>query len=334
MDESKCSIRKAQHAGLEAVVIENGLLRLTVMPDLGGKIVSLIRRESGHEFLLQPPQPTRAYQLPIYGDKFEEYESSGFDDCLPTVAECLYPEEPFPGRQLPDHGDVWCLPSGVEIVGEQVTLTTSLRSLPLCITRTVRLRGNRVSLDYKAMNLSESTVKFLWSAHPLLRIESEAEIVLPEEVKEVEIGWSKGARLGRSGDRHSWPSAIDSSGQMVTLNKVTSASAGNAEKLFTPRLSKGLCGMFLPRANESIAFHFDTRVVPYVGIWICQGGWPDNRASKDFTVALEPCNGLPDSLNDAIHRNECATLVGNGSMRWWMEIEANGGAPRFLRGER
>jgi hypothetical protein len=269
----------------------------------------------------------------VYGAPFEEFETSGFDECVPTVVECRYPEEPFPSRQCPDHGDVWCLPSNVEIDGEQVILTTSLRSLPLQFTKKVQLQATTVRIDYEVTNLNQSSVKFLWSAHPLLRIESEAEIVLPEEVKEVEIGWSKGARLGMSGDRRSWPNAIDSSGQMVTLNKVTSATGGSAEKLFTPRLSKGFCGMFLPRANESIAFHFDTRVVPYVGIWICQGGWPDNRASKDFTAALEPCNGRPDSLNDAIHRNECATLVGKGSTQWWMEIEVNGGAPRFSRGE-
>jgi hypothetical protein len=267
MNESRCSIRKAQHAGFEVVVIENALLRLTVVPELGGKIVSLIGRESGHEFLLQPPEPTRAYQLPIYGDRFEEYESRGFDDCLPTVAECLYPEEPFPARQLPDPGDVWCLPSSVEIVRDQIKLSTSLRSLPVFIARTVRLQGNRVRLDYEAMNLSESTVKFLWSAHPLLKVEPGAEIALPPEVSEVEVAWSNDDRLGKAGDRSTWPRAIESSGQRTQLNRLTSASAGTAEKLFTPRLSEGFCGMFFPRANESIAFRFDTRLVPYVGLW-------------------------------------------------------------------
>ena len=123
---------------------------------------------------------------------------------------------------------------------------------------------------------------------------------------------------------------MESSGQMVEVNKVTSASAGTAEKLFT-QLSEGFCGIFLPRSNESIAFRFDTRLVPYVGIWLCQGGWPTSQTSKDFTVALEPCNGRPDSLTDAIGRHECATLSGYGSIQWWMEIEVNGGAPRSPR---
>jgi len=306
------------------------LLRLTIMPELGGKIVSLIRLGSGREFLLQPPEPERAYRRRSYGGSFEVSETSGFDECAPTVAECQYPEEPFLARRLPDHGDIWCLPSAVEIVEEQIKLTTALRSLPLRFTKKIQLQENIVRLDYEATNLSQSTVKFIWSAHPLLTVEPGAEVILPDEVKEVEVEWSKNERLGKSGDRCAWPEATECSGRKVELNRVVSSSVGTAEKLFTPRLSKGFCGMFLPREDESIAFRFDARLVPYVGIWLCQGGWPISRAAKHFTVALEPCSGRPDSLKEAVRRNECAVLGGYGTMRWWMEIEVNSGAPRSL----
>ena len=261
---------------------------------------------------------------------FEDYETSGFDECAPTVAECLYPEEPFLGSRLPDHGDVWCLPSAVEIVGQHICLTTHLRSLPLQIKKTVQLQEKKVRLDYEATNLSQSSVKLLWSAHPLLRVEAGTEIILPKEVKEIEVGWSAQERLGRPGDRCTWPEATERSGRMVKLNRIVSPTVGSAEKLFTPRLSQGFCGMFLPREDEGIAFRFDPRLVPYVGIWMCQGGWPTSRAAKHFTAALEPCFGRPDSLEEAIRRNECAVLRGYESMRWWMEIEVNRGAPRSV----
>lgn len=329
MKQRRCSIRQGLQDGSKAVVVENGLLRLTILPELGGKIVSLIRVESGHEFFLQPREPERASQPSSHGDRFENHETFGFDECIPTVAECFYPEEPFLSRRLPDHGDVWSLPSRVEIVEEGVKLITALRSLPLWFTKKVQLHANTIRLDYEVTNLSQSTVKFLWSAHPLLKIEPGAEIVLPQEVNEVEIGWSRGERLGKSGDRCPWPLTVDRSGKTVELNRVASASAGIAEKLFTPRLSQGFCGVFMPGANENIVFRFDTRIVPYVGIWACQGGWPSNRTGKDFTVALEPCNGRPDSLQEGIVRNECAMLPGCGTMHWWMKIEATGGPPRL-----
>jgi hypothetical protein len=322
------SIRQTRLGSLDAIVLDNGSLRLTVLPELGGKIISLIKNESGHEYLLQPADPGSAYRTRSHGDLFENYEPCGFDECVPTVAECVYPEEPFAASRLPDHGNIWGMPSALEVVDGQITLTSSLGSLPLRLKKKIELLENTVRLNYEAANLSQSAVKFLWSAHPLLRVEPGAEIILPLEVEEVEVSWSKDNRLGKSGDRCSWPRATGSSGQIIDINKVASPSANTAEKLFTPRLSEGLCGVFLPRANETIAFRFDPRLVPYVGVWICQGGWPSSPAGKHFTAALEPCNGRPDSLEKAIGRNECALLGPCGTMHWWMEIEINRCAPR------
>ena len=116
-----------------------------------------------------------------------------------------------PKSRLPDHGDVWCSSSNVEIAGAQVALTTSIRSLPLRFTKKCQMQEKVVRLDYEVTNLSQSDVKFLWSAHPLLRVEPDAEIgILPQEVKEVEVNWSKDERLGKSGDRCTqWPRRLN-----------------------------------------------------------------------------------------------------------------------------
>jgi hypothetical protein len=85
--------------------LDNGILRLLPLRELGGKIVSLVRQESRYEYLLQKG-PDREYRRPVHGDNFEDSSTNGFDECLPTVAKCLYPEKPFLGNALPDHGDV------------------------------------------------------------------------------------------------------------------------------------------------------------------------------------------------------------------------------------
>ena len=332
MKNGTSSIRQTRLGSFDAIVIENAALHLTIVPELGGKIVSLIRRDSGREQLLQPPEPPLTYRMRTYGDKFEEYETSGFDECAPTVAECRYSEEPFAGNKLPDHGDIWTLSATAEIAGEQLCLATDFRSLPLRFTKRIKLQENTVRLDYDATNLSSSSVKFLWSAHPLLAVEPGAEIILPNEVKEVEVAWSAEGRLGKPGSLCTWPKTSDRSGRTVRLNRIVSPSAGTAEKLFTARLTEGFCGMVLSQGKEAIAFRFDPLFVPYVGIWICQGGWPTSRPAKHFTVALEPCNGRPDSLEEAVKRNECATLRSGESIQWWMEIAVSVAALRDLGG--
>ena len=45
--------------------------------------------------------------------------------------------------------------------------------------------------------------------------------------------------------------------------------------------------MFLPAKMKAYVFRSEScGLVPYVGIWICQGGWPIARADKQFTVKL------------------------------------------------
>jgi hypothetical protein len=141
--------RQTLQGSFDAFVLDNDVLRLTIVSRLGGKIVSLVRLESGYEYLLQPPEPERTYRTRSYGDRFEDYETSGFDECAPTVAECLYPEEPFLRSRLPDHGDVWSLPADAEIDGGQLCLTTHLRSLPLRFMKKVQLQEDRVRLSMK-----------------------------------------------------------------------------------------------------------------------------------------------------------------------------------------
>src|SRR5260370_17327927 len=92
---SESSICQTRIASRDAIVVDNGSLRLTVVPELGGKIVSLIRNESGYEYLLQPPDPERAYRPCNYADRFEEYGPSGFDECFPPILASFIPKKPF-----------------------------------------------------------------------------------------------------------------------------------------------------------------------------------------------------------------------------------------------
>ena len=319
-------IERTQWRGADAIVTSNADLLLVAIPGRGGKLASLIRQQSGYEYLLQPAAAHKYREL-VYADDFANGDLSGFDECIPTVAKCRYPSEPAFGKQVPDHGDVWSLPSKLEVVGEKVSFITSLISLPLRFTKTVQLQGNTVRLDYEVANFSHFPLRYLWSAHPLLSVQPETEIVLPEDVDELEIGWSKDGRLGQPGDRCSWPIAKERSRRSIDISKVVSLDEGTAEKLFTPRLSQGSCGLFVRKANESIAFRFDPTLVPYLGLWICLGGWPLDRTTKQLTVALEPCSGRPDSLEEAIKRDECSLIEGHASRRWWLEMEVSAGRP-------
>ena len=308
------------------VVLDNGVLRVRLLPSIGGKMSSLVRLASGHEFLLQGTNS----RIPTFGDRFEDFGPSGFDECLPTVSECRYQGPPFADVLLPDHGEVWSAAWQCEQSGHEARLSCTGQVLPYQLTKRISLKGHEVSIEYEITNRSDKTWRYLWSAHPLLTLESGARIVLPPEVTELLINSSRKNRLGKPGQTCGWPFANVAGNAKDELDVSKSKLAATADKLYTGRLHKGFCALFKPQANESITFRFDTASVPYAGLWLCYGGWPEEAKEPQYTVALEPCNGRPDSLADAIAKGECATISPGDTQRWWLRIEVRQGAPSML----
>jgi len=69
--------------GLNAVVIENNKLRIIVIPELGGKIASVIHKDKNFEFYFQHKEDI--FLKPELYSNFAEFDVSGFDDCFPNV---------------------------------------------------------------------------------------------------------------------------------------------------------------------------------------------------------------------------------------------------------
>ncbi|HLJ86173.1 MAG TPA: hypothetical protein VKZ53_05080 [Candidatus Angelobacter sp.] len=300
------------------ITLQNREIRLVAMPEWGGKIVSIERLESGHEFLLQPAHLSRARN-----NRFEDH-AFGFDDCFPTVTACEYPHGPFQGTMLPDHGELWARPWKHQASGGHLLLSVKATALPCTFQKRIALRGDTVLCEYELESLSDHPFYYLWSAHPLLNVREGCNIILGSGVAQVMVGGSKGKRLGQPGDLCSWPVARIE-GREIDLSVIGPVNNA-AEKLFAGQLLQGSCSVHDPVADETISLHFDTTQTPYLGIWLCQGGWPEDSPGH-FTAALEPCTGRPDSLAEAIERQECAMVLPRQKNRWSMQIRLHRGRP-------
>jgi galactose mutarotase-like enzyme len=312
--------------GFTFITLDNGVIRLVLLPELGGKISSLLRLTSGREYLISCQGERRGFRKPFYGAAFVNYNNVGFDECLPTIAECQYPEGEFAGAQLPDHGDVWALPWQYDIQGEELSLCVAGRSLPYLVRKRLRLEENELVMEYQLQNRSSSAFYYLWSSHPLLNVEPGARIVLPPESDVLLIDSSQGERLGCKGESCTWPVARLSNVESDDLS-VMKSHGNQSDKLYTSRLKNGYCGIHYPRTDESIFFRFDVRTVPYVGLWICHGGIGAYDPTQPYTVALEPCSGRPDSLAEAIARRECSHLLPHATDEWSLRIACSAGLP-------
>ncbi len=298
-------------------------LSVSVIPDLGGKITAIRRVASNRNALLEPSgMPPRLYRRAHCGASFEEYDTSGFDECFPTIAACQSPDDET--KQLPDHGELWSAAWMCHAPGNALDMEARGRaSFPYTFRRRLTITGETLRLDYELESESDQPMRVLWSAHPLLAVSEGSRIYLPPEVDSLFVNWSAGERLGRYGDRCAWPGTDDK-----CLDVLRSPEARTADKLFTCKLCEGFCAFHDRASDESIIFRFDAARTPYVGLWICQGGWPTAQGvEKHFTVALEPCSGRPDALSEAAGRGECLYLEPRAVERWWLEVTLRAGAP-------
>src|SRR5271154_992134 len=168
----------------QTLSLQNNLLQVRILPAFGGKITSLRSTLTGEEFLLPPLQ---SYHRVSSTANFDESDGGGFDECLPSVASC----ESIAGEApVPDHGDLWRIRWNVDSQDGGIVLRADATSRPLSLTRRATLQESSLVLEYELFNLSDSAKTWLWSAHPLLRVDAGDRIVLPREIEDVIVEYS------------------------------------------------------------------------------------------------------------------------------------------------
>lgn len=304
----------------ENVVIAAPDCSAIIIPAYGAKIASLKFR---NQELLHPPLAPigpRTGTMP-----FDGADASGWDECLPSVAACDVPTAAGP-THIPDHGDLWRVEWKVLASdAHSITLAGSCFSLPLTLERMLALTetatGVRLSLNYKLTNTGAHKVPWSWAAHPLFNVALGDRIVLPDSIHTLRLEGSGGNRLGSAGDEKQWPIAELSNGSHTDLSWVQDPASGIGDKLFAGPLSApdAWCALERPSAGVRLRVTFDADVTPYLGLWICYGGWPDRPGPKQNCVALEPSTAPVDSL---AQQGPWSRTLGPGeSFTWPMHVE-------------
>ncbi len=304
-------------------VLHNEYLHVEVLPELGGKLSSIALANSGGELLQAPllPYAERTATLP-----FDEADGSGWDECLPSIGPCTVNLGDGTSAKIEDHGDFW----RVGFTVDEATATT-LRmhaegtSLPLRFERVLRLEGRTLHFDYALSNGSDTAVPYGWSVHPLFAVEPYDRIHLPGSVQSVIAQASADGRLGAAGSRHTWPMTTNANdGEPLDLSLAGSIDDGVGDKLVIASPAEGWCALERKTLRTMVTLRFDPKGAPWLGAWICYGGWPNEpKGKRGYTVALEPCNLPVDSLADSLAQGAGAHLQPGETARWSLRLEVS-----------
>jgi hypothetical protein len=282
LEESSFQMRPEQ--GFAVYVLRNARIEAAVVPELGGKILSLKSLQTGREWLWHPAGGLKLFRNHL-GDDFSHGPLVGVDECLPTIAPCSWQ-----GRQLPDHGELWTAAWRVDreawkggVLKTRVELPVS----PFVYHRTVELKENELRLSCRLENRGKGEEKFLWAIHPLLQLKAGDRLKLPASTRALMNG-------------ETWVDQVDSA-----------IPEGRCAKVFACPVSEGSAWIENQQTGESLGIEWDAAANNTLGLWLTRGGW---HGHDHF--AMEPTNGDHDALAVAAGRKHCGIVPPSGSVGW------------------
>ena len=298
--------RPGHYVSNDAVTLENGNLRVVVLPEIGGRIWSIVYKPLNREILWHNPQikPERH----ALGTAFDDVWCGGWEEMFPTAAPGTINQKLFP-----DHGEVWCLPwtaaaeesSGAD--GLRLSCQAPLSSVT--VEKCFRLRGDdaRLEVTYTVTNMSKDELPFMFALHPALAISGGERIDFPAMSIDVEPSYM--GTLGGVAAPFAWPFALRN-GNPLDLRTVRSAGSKEVYFLYGHGYQSGWCALTDRAARLSTGFVFPPNVFRSCWLFATYGGWRDYQV-----VLLEPCTSHPQQIESAIEEDRVVLLAPGASWR-------------------
>lgn len=180
-------------------------------------------------------------------------------------------------------------------------------------TKHLALEGDAFRVSYRVENIGPKAQSFLYACHPLFAVSEGDRILLPKGIRELTLDYSKGGRLGAAGSAVTWP--VTQSGHQ--LDVASGPEAGTAEMFYSSRSSETVCGICRKASRQVLEVSFDGARLPYLGLWLCYGGWPDDPTGPlQYAVALEPTTSPYNTLAKAQQAGAAIALEAEETFDW------------------
>jgi len=319
---ASCSQATTQ-GGFELIRLQNDCLSVSVLPQLGGKILELTDLRSGRDWLWKNPH--LALRKPEAGLDYEkELDSGGWDEVLFSVKPCSIDLTGDRNLSVGDHGPLVSMPwkvveSFTSDAGAAVLELSAQGHEPAFeFRRRISLDPNEPKLDieYSLYNRDEVPWPWMWCAHPLIAIEQGMQISIGDGQS---MHWPEAARPV-NGNQY-WPWLNGTDGEQLNLARIFE-NPGDPEsmcaKVFV-RAGKWI-GVNTRARNEGIRIEYDEQELPWLGLWINKRGWSGCGSEPYLNLGLEPATAPFDFLTDAVSDGSAEILEPGASKNWSLSV--------------
>jgi hypothetical protein len=285
------------------VNIENDALRIEVYPQIGAKVASIIDKADKFELLFD-----YAAELPttsVYDRPFSEAWHAGWDECFPAVGAGPYPKHPYTGVSVPDHGELWGLPTTAVPAKDGITTTWHGLRFGYRLTRKLFLEGPSIVAHYTLVNLAPFEFRFVWAQHALLSMATPVEIDLGEAA--CRLSHDAGGNVIDADFQ--WPRV----GQEIDFSRPGDLPAKQGWKIFTKDPISRPAVIRYPSRGRELRIEYGGGEEPgaYWGVWLNTGGWMGHRH-----LAIEATTGRHDRVDRSIQDRSAGRVNASGKCEW------------------
>lgn len=299
------------YRGLQCLVVENELLRLTYLLDKGADLIEL--RYKPRDIDLMYSSPNGVTNPALFAPSIASRDGS-FVDLWPGGWQEVFPAGGHPavyeGAEHGTHGEVALLRWDASVVRDEpdevsVRLSVRTHRSPFLLQRTVTLRTGSatVHLDETVTNEGAVPLHVMWGQHPCFGapfldencvIEAPARTVVTPEPPVFAVGR---ARPGR----WQWPIVPGVDGDEIDLSRVLAPSSGVHDGAYLTDFTSGWCAIVNRPLRLGVALTWPVEVFPWMWLWQVYGGQSEAPSyGRTYTVALEPFTSFPNDLSSAI----------------------------------
>ncbi len=283
------SFLQTQMNGVEIFTGENDLLKFTIAPAAGGKILSIYNKRLQKEFLWT----NKNLNIAVYpaGTDYDSHFFGGIDELIPNDIP-----ENINAVEYPDHGELWTTSLEHKLQKNQISVFGDLKLSGLFYKKTVRLDDQDpvIYLDYIIRNDSGHERNFLWKLHAALAIEAGDYLV--SSARTAQIADPAYSRFSDAAE-FQWPLIENVNASVVPENN------GSIDFFYLSDVARPEMKMLMDNQKYLFSYQYDEKIFPYQWYFASYGGF-----MKHYTAVLEPCSSKTMSVNESMLKSQCTIL--------------------------
>jgi hypothetical protein len=301
--------------GFRTVVLENQLLRVTVLVDKGTDIYEFLYKPLDIDFMWRSPMqlhhpkdflPAIASSL---GSFYDHYEGA-WQDIVPNFG----PASEYKGAEFGLHGESNLLPWDFRVIDDRpervsVDFWVRLYRTPFYIQKNLTLEANSSVLQIQEFieNEAREEMALMWGHHPALGV------AFLDEHCTIDHGYRKfRTQKFLSFERQrfavntefDWPVAESVTGEQVDVSRMPSPENNTADVLYFTGPEEAWYGVTNQRLGAGFGMVWDSKTFPYLWMWqVCGGSYGYPWYGRTYNLALEivtspPGKGIASAVED------------------------------------